>query len=472
MKNSIITLLLFCTSMVFCQERIIDWQSLEKINDVKKLLDPVKNKTFATFTITNINKFLYKVEISGKGFDLETPIPTELQALFRLTPDEKTAITNNDKVAKAAKDIKNQNNVMSDISDDINTKSILRGTKTSIKENLLRAKIAVLNPKCNEYYKKAAELSARLFKLKVLKVDFINIAQMDDNPTVIKNKVQDLGSVPSPVIIFEDFLKLYADVEQLYDEAEKLAIGEDLVKIKEAIEKIEKSFEVFKEENILSLYSELTFLQNELVDNSNFIVQAPPIQMTGDFVAYKCKITPSKTNLLGAYRSPVEINFIIPNKSGLKVDFSVGPTVSLGKGAKDEKYFLEESTTIGKSYLRQRDNNNAGVPGLAAMMHIYDRVATETAIGGLFGVGAGFQSIEDVDLSFYLGASIILGKKQKVMINTGLSFLRVDRLKEKEFEVGKEYTTQDFVINDVVEKVFKPSFFISLSYSLAKRVDN
>ena len=59
-----------------------------------------------------------------------------------------------------------------------------------------------------------------------------------------------------------------------------------------------------------------------------------------------------------------------------------------------------------------------------------------------------------------------------VEIEDGVSFLRVNRLKEGEFKVGNEYTTQDFDINNVVEKVYRPSLFISLSYSLTKRVTN
>jgi hypothetical protein len=475
MKNLILIVSLFCITSVLSQEevtRTIDWQNLNEINKTK-LLEPVKNQKFAVFKIDDINKFLYKVEISGKGFNLDTPVPTELQTLFRLSADEKTALTNNDKATKATEDIKNENNAMKKIADEIAVKESKKSSEVTKEELQLKAKIIDLNIVCGKYYIKAAELTGLLFELKVLKVDLINIAQMDASMKIIKEKEAVNKTVPSIEKIYRDFLKLYAEVEIYYENAKAAATNEDyLKKIDEATDKIEKSFEVFKEENILTLHNEITFLHGELNNESNYIVQAPPIQMTGDFVEYKCKITPTKTNTLGAYKSPIELNFIIPNNGGVKVDFSVGPTLSFGKGAKDELFYLEESTTIGKSYLRQRDNNNVALPGLAAMMHVYDRGVKETKIGGLFGVGAGFQSIEDVDLSFYLGASVILGKMQKVMINTGFSFLRVDRLKEKEYEVGKEYTTQDFNLDNVVEKVFQTSFFIGLSYSLAKRVEN
>ncbi len=474
MKNSILILsIVLFSSHAFSQERTIDWQDFTNINLNKTLLKPVKNRNFAGFKIININKFLFKVEITGKGFNLETPIPTELQTLFRLTPDEKSAITDNKKSTKAAEDIKKENEVMADIKKGIEAKPQIGENAASVNEISLVSIISELNIKCEEYYQKAAELSGKLLDLKILKVELIDIAQMDAKSDVIKKKIQVSNPIPSPVSTYKDFLVLYANVESLYDDAKDTATNEsDRKRIEDASKKIEKSFETFKEENIIVLFDQLTFLHNELNNENNYIAQAPPIQMTGDFVEYKCKITPTKTNIYGAYKSPQEISFIIPNNSGAKVDFSVGPTLSLGNNAKNELYFLEESTTTGKSYLRQRDNNNAGLPGVAAMMHVYDRSATETALGLLFGVGAGFKSIDNVDLSFYLGGSLILGRNQKVMLNSGVSLQRVDRLKEKQYAVGKEYTTQDFKLDDVVEKVFKPSLFISLSYSLAKRVDN
>ncbi len=55
----------------------------------------MKWQNFTVFTIKNINKFLYKVEISGNVFELQTPVPTELQTLFRLSPSQLQQSTSN-----------------------------------------------------------------------------------------------------------------------------------------------------------------------------------------------------------------------------------------------------------------------------------------------------------------------------------------------------------------------------------------
>jgi hypothetical protein len=470
MKKATLLLTMLFHFLCFSQE--IDWQNLNTINDPiiinnkeTKLLDPVGNTKFAVFKIKDINKFLYKVEIIGKGFDLNTPIPTELQKLFRLSPEEVKAIADNTKATDAANKIKAEGVAMKELATAVTT------------DKTLSAQLDALSLNCKKFYEKANDLKKKLFDLKTLKIDLINIAQKDVSFATINAFTSVAEDVPDPKKMYSDFLDLYVEVEKRYDEVTVEAKSKNnqeaaTKEINTAKTKIEEAYEVLVEENILNLYKELSFLNGELRNNKNFIAQASPVQMTGDFIEYKCKITPSQTNTLGAYKTVTEINFIVPNKGGLKVDFSVGPTLSFGKNAKDEKYFLEPSSNAGKSFLRQRDNTNAGTPGLAAMMHFYIRSGNEISYGGLFGVGAGFQSIKDLDVSFYLGGSAIMGKTQKLMLNAGLSLLRVDRLKEKEFVIDKEYATQDFLITNVVEKVFKPSLFVSLSYNFAKRSDN
>ena len=303
------------------------------------------------------------------------------------------------------------------------------------------------------------------------------MANQDISYKEMVNRVNELPINTTISSDFDEIEELYNLLNTLYIKAKIDAVGSTEVNnVDEASKKIKASYDKIDDEissdKFLTLYSQVIYLSDQLKIEKNFTIISPPIQMVDDLINFKISANPVSTNSLAPHNSKTEFSFDVPSSSGIEVDFSVGPTLSLGKGAKDELYYLEQSTTLGKSYLRQRNNNNDGLPGLAAMMHIYDRVASETAIGLLFGVGAGFQGINDVGLSFYLGGSVILGKKQKVMLNTGVSFLRVNRLKEGEFKVGNEYTTQDFDINNVVEKVYRPSLFISLSYSLTKRVTN
>lgn len=474
MKNLIITIVMFYATMVFCQnkkDRIIDWQKLEKINNDGILLRPVKNRDFAVFKIKNINKFLYQVSIRGLNVDIQTEIPDEMQNLFRVSRSQESENSSNENAEEAVVKTEDGKDKMVLVEQIVVAPA---GTITQQNIDDANLQINTLITECESYIEDLKVVVDNLAKLKFKKIELINLAKQDVSWREMTSKVGTLENTLNAKNIYDGMELQYKTVLNLYKKAEndpanattKTAITAALKLIKEAYEEIE-------DEEFMSLYRDVTYLQAELINEANFIVVGPPVQVEDDFANFQVSATPINTYTLAPHNSKMEFSFDIPAQGGYEVDFSVGPTVSIGKGAKDEKYFLQESTlTAGKSFLRQRENNNSGVPGLAAMMHIYRRSGTETAFGGLFGVGAGFQSIEDVDLSFYLGGSIILGKMQKVMINTGLSFLRVDRLKEKEFMLDQEYTTEDFEINNVVEKVFKSSFFISLSYSLAKRVDN
>jgi len=56
------------------------------------------------------------------------------------------------------------------------------------------------------------------------------------------------------------------------------------------------------------------------------------------------------------------------------------------------------------------------------------------------------------------------------MLGAGLSYLQISRLKDGEFVLGRDYSTS-IPINDLTEKVYKKSFFITLSYSLTNRIE-
>jgi hypothetical protein len=194
--------------------------------------------------------------------------------------------------------------------------------------------------------------------------------------------------------------------------------------------------------------------------------------MDGDMVSYTVNITPCVTRTIGPNKSPMQFKFDIPAKRGLKVDFSVGPALSFSDNSKDDKYFLEEIAGNPDSVkLKKLDNNNSVSPSLAAMMHIYSRGARGFAPGLLFGVGAGFQDAQSINVNIYTGISLVMGKREKVMINIGASWLRVDRIKNKQFADGSNYAVSKIALGDITEKVFKPSFFFGISYNLTNKVE-
>ena len=100
------------------QVRELKWQDFMKSVQTTIIADPVPNGDFTIFQITGINKFLYRVEISGSVFELQTPVPTELQSLFRLTPTELQKTVENKKAEQGAAVIPKAFGLMGDLNNE------------------------------------------------------------------------------------------------------------------------------------------------------------------------------------------------------------------------------------------------------------------------------------------------------------------------------------------------------------------
>lgn len=444
-------LLLLTASVLSAQE--MNWENGEitfKDGDAKK--NSIPYGEFSSFRINDINLFLYSVVIEGKRIELQTPVPTELQMLFRLPSGELEATAGVEKVDEAL----------------TKAMAVTRVTSFDDASDDQKKAIETFEGKYLEFVAKAKSVTNNIEIIKLARIKLVNMAQKDVSYTTMRGELFSVSMPPDPSANYRTFLYAYEAVQKAYDEAAVLSVASQL---KESMDNAKKILKTIQDESPVSLFTDVDFLYTELNNPRNFIAIAPPVQSDGDFVNYNVSVTPARTNVLGPNRSPKNFDFDVPVKGGWKTDFSVGPTFSFGSNAKDEKFYFESTDVEGESLLKQRDNNNVVSPGLAAMMHFYKRSGKDFSWGGMLGIGAGFQSIEDADVSFYTGLSGILGKSQKVMINAGVSFLKVDRLKEGEYTLDKVYDPATVNITEVTEKVFKSSFFISISYNLTNRIE-
>ncbi|MFC6266642.1 hypothetical protein [Flavobacterium panici] len=456
-------LTIFLTQINYSQE--LDWQS-GTFSEKEQKQKGADYGTMTSFKIKNINKFLYSVTISGSSIDLNTPIPTELQTLFRLPSSSLAATTNNQNVDNAAittdKQIKNLNTVLAtQIS-----AAFAAGTDTS---ELEEAKIE-LERVSDIYLSQIRIVASSISSLKQARVKFVNCAQMDVSYDRMQTEISAVRYPADFTSQHQTMLTNYSAVESAYQAVRNLTDDDEIITaVDKSISRITTALKAIENEHPETLYSDIEFLKSELSNQRNFVAIAPPVQADADLINYEIKITPSQTNTLGPHKNNIAFDFDVPVKGGWKADFSVGPTFSFGDKAKDEKYYLEESTTTpGNVILRNRDNNNAISPGLAAMMHFYPRRAGNVAYGGMFGVGAGFQGVEDADLSFYAGVSVILGKREKIIASLGISYLNVNRIKSDEFKADTEYESANIDLNNVTEKVLEGSFFLSISYAISQ----
>lgn len=548
MKKSAFFLLMHCLAQnLYAQERVgLDWQQFKKSIQTSYITQPVQYGTFTIFEIKNINRYLYKVEITGKKISLQTPIPTELQNLFRLDPQslKKFLGENNEKAEEARKKtdegIQIMNNLREDaeISDKRQTdqleginatlkekedllsitkrslaplanttdstlipqrdalqiqESNLTNSITKLKEekqeeeaNIEELKREIKNfkeivqsvlDKCEEFRDKTEKISQLILDMKISQRRLIALSQEDLGFSDMASKVSNIN-ISSTAIVgkeYREYMQLYKELEKLYgkafDKATQLLLqGKDMSEeevkkeVKKALDEIETADKLIQDEDLLTLVEQVSQLAEGLRNPKNFTVTAPPVQMDEDVANYEVTITPIQTNTFGPHLTITNFGFDVPTRGGLKVDFSVGPVLGFGNESKDDSYFLDTNSKLTKF-----ENPNAISPSLAAMMHFYGRTGRPNAWSGLMGVSANIADVTKLDFNILLGLSYVLGKNEKVMLNAGVIFNRVNRLKTNLYQENKEYPS-DLNLEEVVQKVFRPAAFFSVSYNLTRRV--
>lgn len=441
----------FCTALL-AQNQLIEIDVLAPdLKAIDKALEAKPYGKTVVMKLKNINSILYKVEINANQMEYRTNIPVELASLFRITEES------------AAKLEKAKNEAGSALES-------MKALESVTKDTALQKALPDIIKKCEDYVKRTGEVIAIFNKIRTNMATFLSGARPTVSQADFQNALSELESLATPDNrrICDDYCTLYNEVEALYENA--LApnpANKEKKRIEDALEKIEEAHEVIESRNIPGLLDEIEKLKKAADDPQNFTVTSPPIQMDGDAVVFKIKQTPKDPKVASEIKwAPLTV----PTKGGWKTDFSVGSALSFGNEARDEKYYLD-SIAEGSVALRGRDNRNSIRPGLAAMMHFYPRSGRDIAGGFMFGVGAGFQSVDDVNLSFFGGGSILLGKERKVILSGGISYLRIDRLKTPQYEKDAVYASDKIRIDEVTEKVFRSSFFLSISFAIASKVE-
>lgn len=426
--------------------------ALGKFTDVGS----VKFGGMVRFKVTNINTFRYKVKINGVQINYATPIPTELQALFRVSEPSETAKEASEASAKT----------------DEATNEMIKVAEEATAGSRLKTEMDTLVARCVQF----AAVANKIRIIKYRRAELIGLTKQKwPDYDALSNQLTGMQILVRANMYqaVQDFFIRYEKAENQYEtaiDAARAASNTSAVKrIEAALKRFKEGYNTMEEGNLLQFVEDVDVLQTALAEEENFTFLAPAIQADGDFVAFDITIEPDRTNALLPHEAKTTSRIEIPVRGGWKADFSVGPNLSLGNGARDEKYFLNP-TAEGKGKLTQGSNLNAVRPGIAAMIHAYPRLGKNYAIAGLLGVGAGFKADAALTAAYYLGVSVVAGKQQRLMLSAGCSFLPVERLKVN-YQVDKEYDIESTKITDLTEKVLRPSVFFGISYNITNRVE-
>ncbi|RIV25297.1 hypothetical protein DYU11_08295 [Fibrisoma montanum] len=399
----------------------------------------VRHGAMVSYRIININPFAQKVIINGQAISMTSEIPAQLATLFNVKIDTEKELTNT----------KDQVKEMADV-------------QKNTAQAGLKAALNTLVDSCSTYYEEAEKIEEALLLKEHLAKTMADKSFYNDS--VMRSALND-RSINTTTISdlkadYEEFEEAYHQVYNQYQaaiQAARTAGDKDKeARIMNAFDQVKKDYRLLEKQYQETLF-DIKDLYAKATDPRSYEVISLPLKLTGragdaDEVEFEILIDDKK------FPTPDAFNV----DSGLKVDFSAGPVFNF---TADNRYFFDATNKLQQQ--TKPGLFNVVTPTVSAMMHVYPRRYKGVAWGGTFGVNANVKELTDINLGFLAGISAIMGRSQKVIVSTGASYLRVDRLKEGQFTVGTVYN--DTKIEDVTESVLRPSWFVAVSLSLGKR---
>jgi DNA-directed RNA polymerase subunit L len=485
--KAILTLLIMTCLCQALQAQIItyDYAARKYMSDQSCCLTSCCNTV--SYELKNINTFAQKVKINRATISLTTDVPAEMVALFRISSASAKDLTNtNDQVNEMKKlDSAVKTVITAIVAPAASTIPLTTGNKpktnppTSVitkKDSVRAAALQVLKNTidklvndCEDYYDKAQNIKNALALEKRL-LESMKDKSLDNETKMrdaLRDKKIDATTIARLKAEFDEFETAYDSVYVQYGRAVRAAqaAGETdkEARIKNAQDQITKAYEALEDEYHITL-EKINDLFGKAANPASYTVWSLPLKFEGqasDADELEFLIQVDEDTFTDTFRV---------GGGGLKVDYSTGLVANF---ISDDQYFFEttpQATTATGPTLRQRqkgDGQNIITPGVAAMMHVYRRTCDNLTVGGMFGLNAGFKELTDINLSFLAGASLVLGRSQKIMLSGGLSISKVSRLKDPQYAINTAY--KDVKIEDVTERVLRPSWFVALSFALTKR---
>ncbi|AZA77941.1 hypothetical protein EG347_10620 [Chryseobacterium sp. G0186] len=227
------------------------------------------------------------------------------------------------------------------------------------------------------------------------------------------------------------------------------------------VERIQKSIkvadDVVQKINLSKKLNEVEILDRLLRKSETYEYVSAPIQGEEDYLEFDVVIK-SKRNLSNTYHINNDKNFRYFEyiTGGIRFDFSVGTVFDFG--TIDRKYTLDSNSAI------QRLDNNKYNPTIAGIFHASFRNSSDFAwglsLGASFTTGLSFNSI-------FPGVSLLMGKRNKIILTAGPSFRLVDELKAN-YKEGMQLNNS-LADEDLLTKNFRIGGFVGISYNLTPK---
>lgn len=407
--------------------------------DTRKTVDVGE---ICTFTIKNVNTFIYDVSINGEVVDLHSEPPAAFTLFFKALSLIATAAKINDTAEAPPK----------------KTKAADRNTNP--------------DPMAN-YTNAVRRFRGHLANLEAWKAKYdnvLNICHTDgkSGDAIIK-QVRDYMKADTSLIII-DGMKHYDSTMtaledifaylELLDASEKIEKKDDRAELKILRDKI-KAFDYS------AFFERFNILCKQAINPNTYMVISSPVIAEGDYINFIIKISPRKDVKYAQQLKTFSFEYPVHISQNFKVDFSTGVFFAFGD-AKGTTYRLEPipNDPLNVKIARNNPRASAVLPSIGAAMHGSWRCTQALALGGTLGLGLNGESI--INPNFYLGASGIFGWRERIVFTAGCALTYVDYISTS-YSPDQIVAINSVKQEDLTEKTYRAGLFLSLTYNLTNK---
>lgn len=395
-----------------------------------------------SFTVKNVNTFLYEVSVNGETVALNSDPPQAFQVFFNAVSfaGDAAAVSSSSEVVPSAES--------AHLSAD------------------RRRLISSYKNKLDSFRDSLANLEAWKMKYDGL----LNTIQVDgltgDSITVLVKEFMN-GYTPTTVVSYG--MRTYNNTLTLLQQAidainqlpgeEQKAKQDDLKKLLELQTKIE----VF---GYPAFFTRFSILHKQALNHKSYYVVSPPVIAEKDYINFKISIQPRKDLKFAQPLQTLSFEYPVRIRNSVKVDFSSGIFVSFNE-ARGRSYRLDpvpgDSTKV---MIAKNEPAAFALPSLGAAIHGSWRRSPSFAFGGMLGIGLNSANITDAN--FYFGLSFIGGWRERFILNCGFALNHVDYL-SKDFYVGQVLRKSDVTTDKLTEKTYRGGPFIALTFNITNK---
>lgn len=407
-----------------------------------------------TFRVDNINRLAYNVIINGKMMSYNNTPPTQFSTLGAPSTDTKTIVigsksetdSGDTRLRKTQDDIGRGDleSTFSLLDDSIKSLEGIKNLRANLKSILSESEtFDKLKESRDDVFKKFCGQTPCPHVVEVLLECNKRLNTAKTNFDGIKNVLNDKLN-PDNVERFLTNVKDKNRSGNMFELFQKMTQLEALLKEfadNKYIEEIDFTLANFKEEN----FSVSLTMPSVDADEVKFTLEIKPVDE-------------KKTKVHHQLGDPVMVRV----KGGWKIDFSTGVFFPINH--LELNYWFDEVSEDKTSGILRLDKKWSTTPVVGGMMHVYPRKSPKKInwSGFAFGLSGG----EADRLSYYLGSGVMIGKKNRFLINLGGVLAKFDSLLSKYSDKVDKEVTLPAEGESIVKSIYKLRFFLSLTYNL------